>query len=67
VAGGKVAAENQDVDVVAPKEDKVTLNEIDVHDINNSIHAVCQNIDSLIQDILKEHPGLQKYDTHIIE
>ena len=28
------------------------------HDINESIHSVCQNIDSLIQDILKEHPDL---------
>ena len=36
------------------------------HDINESIHSVCQNIDSLIQDILKEHPDLQKFDIHKI-
>jgi hypothetical protein len=36
-------------------------------DVNESIHSVCQNIDSLIQDILKEHPDLQKYDIHNVK
>ena len=51
----------------APAEDRPSYNDIKVHDINSAIHSVCSNIDSLIQDILKERPELQKYDTHIIE
>lgn len=38
----------------------------ELNDFNKSIHGVCANIDSLISDILKDHPDLQKYDTHVI-
>ena len=50
------------------KEEKEQMSDADreLHDFNKSIHGVCANIDSLISDILKEHPDLQKYDTHVI-
>lgn len=71
VAGGQANQEDeaaaQGDRVALPKEDKITQNEIDLHDVNTQIHAVCHNIDSLIQDILKDHPNLQQLDTHIVE
>jgi hypothetical protein len=40
------------------KDKSISESDRKQHDINASIHSVCQNIDSLIQDILKEYPQL---------
>lgn len=33
---------------------------------NEQIQAVCENVDSLMRDICKQHPALQKqYDNHV--
>ncbi len=34
---------------------------------NSQINNVCSNLNQLILDILKKHPELQKYDTHLIQ
>lgn len=36
-----------------------------LQNFNNEVNNTCQNLDSLINDILKVHPDLQKFDTHI--
>lgn len=34
---------------------------------NSQILNICSNINSLISEILKKHPELQRYDVHVIE
>lgn len=34
---------------------------------NSQILNICSNVNNLISEILKKHPELQKYDTHVIE
>ena len=48
-------------------EQKLTLDEIRLHDTNGMIANVCKNIDNLLKDIVKEYPDLQKYDNHIVD
>ena len=38
-----------------------------INNYNSQILNVCTNLNSLIIDILKKHPELQKYDTHMIQ
>ena len=38
-----------------------------INNYNSQILNVCTNLNSLIIDILKKHPELQKYDTHMSE
>ncbi len=33
---------------------------------NAQVNNICTNLNSLLTDILKKHPDLQKYDTHLI-
>ena len=48
-------------------ESRPSLADVHLHDNNSRIASVCNNIDSLLKDILKEHPHLQKYDQHVVE
>jgi hypothetical protein len=36
-----------------------------VQTYNTQIHNVCTNLNQLLVEILKKHPDLQKYDTHL--
>ena len=38
-----------------------------LHTYNSQIHNVCTNLNQLLVEILKQHPDLQKYDTHLIQ
>ncbi len=38
-----------------------------LHTYNSQINNVCSNLNQLLSDILKKHPDLQKYDTHLIQ
>ena len=46
------------------KDEDISANDRAMLDINKQIHDVCQNIDTLISDVLKDHPELQKYDVY---
>lgn len=34
---------------------------------NSQISNVCSNLNQLLLDVLKKHPELQKYDTHLYQ
>jgi hypothetical protein len=38
---------------------------LNMHTYNSQIHNVCTNLNQLLQEVLKKHPELQKYDTHL--
>lgn len=40
-------------------ESRPSLADVRLHDTNSRIASVCNNIDSLLKDILKEYPHLQ--------
>ena len=40
---------------------------IALHTYNSQIQNVCSNISQLLAEVLKKHPDLQKYDTHLIQ
>ena len=58
VAGTTVMGAPSEAEEDLAKDKSISEADRKQHDINESIHSVCQNIDSLIQDILKEHPDL---------
>jgi COP9 signalosome complex subunit 4 len=38
-----------------------------MHKYNSQVYNVCNDVTYLIQEVLKKHPDLQKYDTHMIQ
>ena len=48
-----------------PKQvDLMSAQEREMRDLNSLVNSLCSNVDSLISDVLKVEPNLQKYDTH---
>jgi COP9 signalosome complex subunit 4 len=37
-----------------------------MHKYNSQVYNVCSDLTQLLSDILRKHPDLQKYDTHMI-
>mmetsp|Transcript_1257 Transcript_1257/g.1482 ORF Transcript_1257/g.1482 Transcript_1257/m.1482 type:complete len:136 (+) Transcript_1257:830-1237(+) len=65
VAGASGGDDKQASAAAAGKQEELTSKQDrEMTDLNNQIHSLCSNVDSLLQDVLKVHPDLQKYDTH---
>jgi len=55
---GTQSLDQPDEEKQLAKDQDISANDRAMLDINKQIHDVCQNIDTLISDVLKDHPDL---------